>query len=98
MSSEVPEFAATMSMEGSALENMYYALNESRGQLLEDSRTISSILESTEVLEPASQLHQRGAGVSLIDEGFWNITFLDRSGLSTGIIHLTTVSYLIVFS
>ena len=83
-----------MSMEGT-LESMFHAFSESRGQILEESRPISSFLEGRDGVDAASHIHhQRGGSVSLMDEEMldWNMAFLDRTGLSPGVVHLATVS------
>lgn len=84
----------TMSVNGSALESLYNAVSEGRGHILEEVRAINTRAEMRVVIDPALQSQQTMAGTSSMDDrvGDWNITFLDRTGLSTGVIHLATVS------
>jgi hypothetical protein len=92
-SSEVSAFAMTMSVNGSALESLYNAVSEGRGHILEEVRASNTRAEMRVVIDPALQPQQTMAGTSSMDDGVvdWNITFLDRTGLSTGVI-LATVS------
>lgn len=85
---------ASMSMEGT-LESMFHAFSENRGQILEESRPISLFLEGRDGVDASSHTHhQRGVSVSLMDDEMldWNMAFLDRTGLSPGVVHLATVS------
>ncbi len=94
LSSEVSAFAMTMSVNGSALESLYNAVSEGRGHILEEVRASNTRAEMHVVIDPALQSQQTMAGTSSMDDRVvnWNITFLDRTGPSTGVIHLATVS------
>lgn len=91
LSSGVSEFATTMSVNGSALESLYNTVSDFRGPSLEDIQANNTRPEMRMIMDLASQ--QRVAGTSLMDDGVvdW-IMLLDRTGLSTGVIHLATVS------
>ncbi|KAH9549448.1 hypothetical protein CY35_10G020700 [Sphagnum magellanicum] len=90
LSSGVSEFATTMSVNGSALESLYNTVSDFRGPSLEDIQANNTRPEMRMIMDLASQ--QRVAGTSLMDDGVvdWNIMLLDRTGLSTGVIHLAT--------
>ncbi|CAK9257708.1 unnamed protein product [Sphagnum jensenii] len=92
LSSEVSAFAMTMSVNGSALESLYNAVSEGRGHILEEVRASNTRAEMHVVIDPALQSQQTMAGTSSMDDRVvnWNITFLDRTGPSTGVIHLAT--------
>jgi hypothetical protein len=92
LSSEVSEFATTMSVNGSALESLYNTVSDFRGPSSEDIQANNTRPEMRVIMDLASQ--QRVAGTSLMDDRVvdWNIMLLDRTGLSTGVIHLATVS------
>jgi hypothetical protein len=83
-----------MSVNGSALESLYNAVSEGRGHILEEVRASNTRAEMHVVIDPALQSQQTMAGTSSMDDRVvnWNITFLDRTGPSTGVIHLATVS------
>jgi hypothetical protein len=52
-------------------------------------------LEGRDGVDASSHTHhQRGVSVSLMDDEMldWNMAFLDRTGLSPGVVHLATVS------
>jgi Trpc4-associated protein len=90
LSSEVSEFATTMSVNGSALESLYNTVSDFRGPSSEDIQANNTRPEMRVIMDLASQ--QRVAGTSLMDDRVvdWNIMLLDRTGLSTGVIHLAT--------
>lgn len=90
LSSELSELSAALSMRGT-LERMYHAFRMTRAQLLDETGAVISQLEGRQESGPASPLPQERAGLSFPDESIldWNIiTFLDRTALSTGIVHL----------
>lgn len=90
LSSELSELSAALSMRGT-LERMYHAFRMTRAQLLDETGAVISQLEGRQDSGPASPLQQERAGLSFSDESMldWNIiTFLDRTALSTGILHL----------
>lgn len=97
LSSELSELSAALSMRGT-LERMYHAFRMTRAQLLDETGAVISQLEGRQESGPASPLPQERAGLSFPDESIldWNIiTFLDRTALSTGIVHLAaSVRYL----
>jgi len=83
-----------MSVNGSALESLYNAVSEGQGHILEEVRASNTRAEMRVMIDPELQSQQTMAGTSSTDDGVvdWNITFLDRTGLSTRVIHLATVS------
>lgn len=90
LSSEFSELSAAFSMRGT-LERMYHAFRMTQAQLLDETGAVISELEGRQESGPASPLRQERAGLSLSDESIldWHIiTFLDRTALSTGIVHL----------
>ena len=97
LSSELSELTAALSMRGT-LERMYHALRVTQAQLLDETGAVIPQLEGRQQFDPAFHSQQERAGLSLSDERIfdWNIiTFLDRTALSTGVVHLTaSVRYL----
>lgn len=97
LSSELSELTAALSMRGT-LERMYHAFRVTRAQLLDETGAVISQLAGRQRSDPASHLQQERAGLSVSDERIldWNIiTFLDRTALSTGVVHLAaSVRYL----
>ena len=96
-SSELSELTAALSMRGT-LERMYHAFRVTRAQLLDETGAVISQLAGRQRSDPVPHLQQERAGLSLSDERIldWNIiTFLDRTALSTGVVHLAaSVRYL----
>ncbi|KAG0588156.1 hypothetical protein KC19_2G220700 [Ceratodon purpureus] len=89
-SSELSELTAALSMRGT-LERMYHAFRVTRAQLLDETGAVISQLAGRQRSDPVPHLQQERAGLSLSDERIldWNIiTFLDRTALSTGVVHL----------
>lgn len=70
---------------------MYHAFHVTRGQFFDERGDVIPQLEGRQESDSASYLQQERAGPSLTDERIlhWNIiTFLDLTGLSTGVVHL----------
>lgn len=90
LSSELSELTAAFTVRGT-LERMYHAFRVTRAQLLDETGAVISQLEGRQQSDPASRLQQERVGLSFSDERSldWNIiSFLDRTGLSTGVVQL----------